>query len=601
MARTSQKTVFHALLIISTMTLARCALLEMSRMLWNKTVSGGLTKIGKLDPLRIPLIKVDQSEGNATYRMILRNLEIAGLNESVLESIHVIRGALRSNPSESETGYVSYSDLRDVDSVGYRFHTATREPKENFETVVSSVSQRTRADVFRPSSRYQDRLDGRLRQNQQDSRIFEQNRHYDRQFFRPDTSSDGAYRSDFIKTSGDHETRSSERFENFKRPTYVQPLVYEKQRTGDFQNYRGNSRTEDAIDCDDSKNARYEETSLRDNRQHGSRQDANGRRHEDVEVSASETVETRLKNRADARSPALYNREEPKSSDLAASGNVKLPKTTHGITERPGFIDIIYTGDKAENSKRFGNFGADSGENRRVFGIDDVMKYIRDNARFIVYNLTEGEALRKKNDMVKAAIETKRLKDQPRYARTFQEQQGYFEEGMTLFYHFGENDTNGYNASRNINNSTQRTKRAHTEEDVENDVMRVILKIRVPLLRVKSQYTLTGNVGKEALRGDGLFAGNFTDVVGDFTLELKKAGEELMIVRAAKAKLSAKDQKISLQGMNEKGPVRVILNQGLTAAEAVAAMLADDLATKGLSEKPADALIYKMYKDLPVN
>lgn len=35
-----------------------------------------------------------------------------------------------------------------------------------------------------------------------------------------------------------------------------------------------------------------------------------------------------------------------------------------------------------------------------------------------------------------------------------------------------------------------------------------------------------------------------------------------MIVRAAKAKLSAKDQKISLQGMNEKGPVRVILNQG---------------------------------------
>lgn len=40
---------------------------------------------------------------------------------------------------------------------------------------------------------------------------------------------------------------------------------------------------------------------------------------------------------------------------------------------------------------------------------------------------------------------------------------------------------------------------------------------------------------------------------------------------------------------------------GLTAAEAVAAMLADDFATKGLSEKAADALVYRMYKNLPVN
>lgn len=40
---------------------------------------------------------------------------------------------------------------------------------------------------------------------------------------------------------------------------------------------------------------------------------------------------------------------------------------------------------------------------------------------------------------------------------------------------------------------------------------------------------------------------------------------------------------------------------GLMAAEAVAAMLADDFATKGLSERTADALIYRMYKDLPVN
>lgn len=48
--------------------------------------------------------------------------------------------------------------------------------------------------------------------------------------------------------------------------------------------------------------------------------------------------------------------------------------------------------------------------------------------------------------------------------------------------------------------------------------------------------------------------------MGDFTLELKKMNEELMIVRAARAKLSAKDKKISLQGMNKAEPVQVILN-----------------------------------------
>lgn len=122
--------------------------------------------------------------------------------------------------------------------------------------------------------------------------------------------------------------------------------------------------------------------------------------------------------------------------------------------------------------------------------------------------------------------------------------------------------------------------------------MHVILRIRVPLLRVKSQYTLTGKVGKEMLHGDGLLAGNFSkkilafckmllrlrlktqrrklyvsivstaDVVGDFTLELKKINDELMIVRGARAKLSAKDKKINLQGMNEQGPVQAILSHG---------------------------------------
>lgn len=50
--------------------------------------------------------------------------------------------------------------------------------------------------------------------------------------------------------------------------------------------------------------------------------------------------------------------------------------------------------------------------------------------------------------------------------------------------------------------------------------------------------------------------------MGDFTLDLKRLNEELIIVRAARAKLSAKDKKINLQGMNEAGPVQIILNYG---------------------------------------
>lgn len=113
------------------------SLLEMSRTLWTKVLEGGLTKIGALDPLRVPVVKVDQSEGNTSYRMILRSLEIIGLNSSTLESVHVGRGRLRSNLSEHEAGYVSYTDQRELDTIRYRFHTVVKEPKgersENLE------------------------------------------------------------------------------------------------------------------------------------------------------------------------------------------------------------------------------------------------------------------------------------------------------------------------------------------------------------------------------------------------------------------------------------------------------------------------------------
>lgn len=263
------------LLILSTATLARCALLEMSRMLWNKTVSGGLTKIGRLDPLRVPVIKVDQSEGDTNYRIILRNLEIIGLNESTLESIYVARGALKSNLSEPETGYVSYSDLRDVDSIRYRFHTMTKEPsvpRENFEAVISPVN---RATDIRPSSRYQEgRFDG-LQQDQYGSRIFERNRQYDRQMsFRPDATSDGFYRGN-LRTSNVDEVGIG----NFgKRPAYVQSAY--AQRARDF---RGHQRTShDDADCEDTTGSQF--TGNVNGRQYEQRQSAGGRRGEDVDV-----------------------------------------------------------------------------------------------------------------------------------------------------------------------------------------------------------------------------------------------------------------------------------------------------------------------------
>lgn len=49
----------------------------------------------------------------------------------------------------------------------------------------------------------------------------------------------------------------------------------------------------------------------------------------------------------------------------------------------------------------------------------------------------------------------------------------------------------------------------------------------MPLLRVKSQYTLTGKVGGEMLRGNGLFIGNFSkkiivQITAKFHVKLKK-------------------------------------------------------------------------------
>lgn len=80
-----------------------------------------------------------------------------------------------------------------------------------------------------------------------------------------------------------------------------------------------------------------------------------------------------MKNRGDARAPALYNREQFPQSDIIASGNSKL--STDKVKERSDYIDIVYMDAKTNESvKHFGNLGVDTRENRRVYGIEDVIK-----------------------------------------------------------------------------------------------------------------------------------------------------------------------------------------------------------------------------------
>lgn len=70
--------------------------------------------------------------------------------------------------------------------------------------------------------------------------------------------------------------------------------------------------------------------------------------------------------------------------------------------------------------------------------------------------------------MFKAAMEAKNLKNLTRYAKSYQEQQGYFEESMQLIYHYGGMNARNNSASQNIKlNDTKRTKRAHPEETNE--------------------------------------------------------------------------------------------------------------------------------------
>jgi hypothetical protein len=87
---------------------------------------------------------------------------------------------------------------------------------------------------------------------------------------------------------------------------------------------------------------------------------------------------------------------------------------------------------------------------------------LRGNQRYIIHNFTEGESLRKRNDAVRVASESKRIKDLIRYAKEYDERQGYFEEGVELVYHFGDS------RNKSVSNVTvTRRKRQHQEDKDE--------------------------------------------------------------------------------------------------------------------------------------
>ncbi|XP_076287686.1 uncharacterized protein LOC143212611 [Lasioglossum baleicum] len=694
-------------LCLTTSTNGQGSLLAMSQDLWSKLLSGGIAKAGKLDPLKVPVIKVDQSEGDTSYRIILRNVEITGLNESTLDSIHIAKGRLKSNLSELEAGYVSYSDLRDLDAIRYRFHTLMKEPKlqnESFEAIVSATNQESK---FKAASREQESRFERLRQydpflmkiqadqmrepadrrqkeqkSSQESNYGGFNMEGARVLSRPEIArmvltpkypadvqmvyalnsgmnsrlagmnyqskqepSSAGYReasrsSNARERFGDRrdperyedvQSQSSfggrkdqERYENVqsqssfgtRRDQERYEDVQSQSREG-FGGRRGQERYEDVQSQSREGfggrrgQERYEDV------QSQSREDFGGRRgqerYEDVQSQSregfggrrgQERYEDVQSQRSfggkyeDVQTAASENFESKATGQAILPGAAaREPVYQERLEKQPGYIDIVYAdGSSNGGMKRFGNRRIESKENARVYGVKEIPKDLLEKKKMVGYNCSDGEPLTKRNEKIKAAIEGKSLKDLSRYAKNYQEQQGFFEEGMQLIYHYG-----GMNKSEESLPGS-RQKRAHKENATDDDVMHVILKIRVPNLRIKSDYQLTGKVGTELVSGNGRVNGNFSELVGDFTIELKRVkDQDMLIVRAARSKLKAKDQKVDFQGMDEKGPVKSILSHGLMAAEAVAAMLADDLATKALNEKSADAMIYRMYKNLPVN
>lgn len=361
------KVVPIALLALGLLALANSqgTLLEMSQELWAKLLSGGFSKAGKLDPLKVPVIKVDQSEGNTSYRVILRNVEVTGLNESTLDSIHIARGRLKSNLSELEAGYVSYSDLRDLDSIRYRFHTLIKEPKEQNESFEAIVSAANQGNKFVASPREQESRFERLRQYDpflmkiQAEKMREPavDRAQGNRKLQPDFPT---YNMEGAKVLSKSDTTRI--IENLRYPADVQLMYAMGALNSGLKNPRNYERQE-SYDRSSSYNSQSreskEEQSYRRDENFDSRRAEE--RYRDVETSASENVESRATGQGFV--PGQISREQ------AYGGGSRR------LEQQPGYIDIVYAdGSRNGGVRRFGNDRIESREDARVFGAKDTSK-----------------------------------------------------------------------------------------------------------------------------------------------------------------------------------------------------------------------------------
>ena len=357
------KIVAITLLALGLLTLANSqgTLLEMSQQLWAKLLTGGFSKAGKLDPLKVPVIKVDQSEGNTSYRIILRNVEITGLNESTLDSIHIARGRLKSNLSELEAGYVSYSDLRDLDSIRYRFHTLIKEPKEQNESFEAIVSAANQGNKFVASSREQESRFDRLRQydpflmkiqaEKMKEPIIDRAQGNRKLHQEPGFRT---YNMEGAKVLSKSDT--TQIIENLRYPADVQ-LMYAMSAGLNSRNY------EQQESYDRSRSGSYNSQSRESGEQSYRREENFGRRAEerykDFETSASENVESRVTGFV----PGQISREQAYGGE------------SRRLEKQPGYIDIVYAdGNRNGGVRRFGNDRIESREDARVFGVKDSSK-----------------------------------------------------------------------------------------------------------------------------------------------------------------------------------------------------------------------------------
>ncbi|KAJ8673668.1 hypothetical protein QAD02_004930 [Eretmocerus hayati] len=817
-------------------------LLEVSQAVWSRLLSGNFYRLGKLDPLRVPVVRVDQSDNGTSYRVVLKDLEVIGLNKSRIESVKVVRGELKVNLTEGEAGYVNYDDQKAVDSIRYRFHTIVKEPKKEEKhgveghleyDPVERRAQQEEDDTLRLSAQFARLNQPQQSQEQQKRRQYYVDlsvpngkadkeivfgeasqpqattalpTHYDDMkvvfhstprnpssvrvvYFHSYASNGsalsensrpciGACKSNFagstqtrrytsqepqyapyqpyanyeanpsstqqpnygikahfgssgfsaeasnpkgqnhfsIKSNSD--VKSQPRPSNPDSDYYHSTAHYEQQPrpSGGTYEVKANSGNNREFSVKGGEGFGFSYSSQHKNEHEHQPQNAHfsvkgsGYPHEEsgvkysggygqfsaegqraphqgepgVKVHQGPSVDVHFGRPAE-QSHGPYYREQPapgyeakghygggefeagvkgvkqpgsgyhgsfKSGQLnfegqsgnrdgqrfglsygpaaqGVKGSTQRPASPTGdysehhyeytrqdsqapryaerriltnaeefepykspvvrVESQPGYIDVVY----ASPVSTKGN------QPRKLSPTEDPRAFVKHEGSHVEAHFSTGnhESQQRKGVNVTGSANNRRVEDLSRYAADFQEKQGYYEEGMELIYHFGT-----FNASRAVvksgNDSLIRKKREHDRE--EEDVMHAIVRIRVPRLSVKAGYELEGKVDKEQLKGTGLFAGNFTDVTADFAIELKQVDNRTMIVRAARAKLVSTGREIKLEGMDEKGPVKAILSHGAMAAEAVAAMIADDLATKALNEGNSEAQVYKMYRNLPV-